>query len=292
LAVVLGTVLPFAVSLPSPAIATTTANILVTATPDYTSGVLPPIDFTALETDSVYLSWTKPPGAVNTMVRVKYGEYPADRTDGYLVYYGADEEVTDYSVNFEVLASEVFYRAWSEDAVGDWSVDPAEDWLFGGAMTLLALGLLALGLTVAMFVTRQMMLGFPSALFWAIVGGWAYTESVTPWGDWQYFLFFASMGMAIFSMFAAYALRTKKEELEEGDEFIDEGKDDTVFIDEQGSESGGGDARADHRADRRADRGSSNGYDGNGSGNVSPRIKAIRDRAKRRREAARRGEHN
>jgi len=167
-----------------------------------------------------------------------------------------------------VLASEVYYRAWSEDSGGNWSADSTKDWLFGGAMTLLALGLLALGLTIAMFATGSMMLGFPSALFWAILGGWAYTESSIPWGDWQYFLFFASMGMTVFTMFAAYGLRTKKEELEEGDEFIDEGKDDLKFIDEGG----------------------------NGSGSEEPpeptysRAQRLRDRVRKRREAIRRKE--
>jgi len=33
-------------------------------------------------------------------------------------------------------------------------------------------------------------------------------------------------------MFAAYGLRTKKEDAAIGDEFIDEGKDDITFIDE------------------------------------------------------------
>ena len=103
-------------------------------------------------------------------------------------------------------------------------------------MILLGLALLALGLTVAMFVTRQMMLGFPCGLFWAILGGYAYTQSTTPWGDWQYFLFFASMGMVVFSIFAAYALRTKKQEAVEGDLYFDEGGDaDVKFIDEGGS---------------------------------------------------------
>ena len=59
-----------------------------------------------------------------------------------------------------------------------------------------------------MFVTRNMMLGFPCAIFWGIFGGYAYMQSATTW-DWQYILFFASMGMVIFSLFAAFALRRK-----------------------------------------------------------------------------------
>lgn len=75
-------------------------------------------------------------------------------------------------------------------------------------VTLLLLCLPPLILTIAMFITRNMMLGFPSAIFWGILGGYAYTQSSSAW-DWQYILFFASMGMVIFSMFAAFALRKR-----------------------------------------------------------------------------------
>ena len=86
-------------------------------------------------------------------------------------------------------------------------------------------------LTWAMFHSKNMMLGFPCAIFWAILGGYAYMESSATW-DWEYLVFFAGFGMAIFSMFAAYGLRTKKEDLVEGGEFIDEGGDDMQFADE------------------------------------------------------------
>jgi hypothetical protein len=75
------------------------------------------------------------------------------------------------------------------------------------------------------------MLGFPCGIFWAVLGGHAYTLSTAIW-DIEYLIFFSSMGMLIFCIFAAYGLRTKKEDLDEGDEYIDEGKDDLKFIDE------------------------------------------------------------
>ena len=126
------------------------------------------------------------------------------------------------------------------------------------------LGTLAIVLTLAMFVTKQSMLGFPSGMFWAIIGGFAYEQSSTVW-DIHYFLFFGAMGMTIFSVFAAYGLRTKKEELAEGDEFIDEGKDDVKFIDEGGNGNSGGEMESDDEKPRR-------------------RTREIRDRASRRRD--------
>jgi hypothetical protein len=91
-------------------------------------------------------------------------------------------------------------------------------------MTLLGLSLFPLGLTIAMFVTRNMMLGFPSAIFWGVLGGYAYQQSSATW-DWQYTLFFAAMGMVIFSIFSAYALRNKDLAGPDADRvrYIDEG---------------------------------------------------------------------
>lgn len=74
-------------------------------------------------------------------------------------------------------------------------------------MLLGILSLIAVALTIAMFATRNLMLGFPSAIFWAILGGHSYLESTATW-DIYYLIFFASMGMAIFSMYACYALRS------------------------------------------------------------------------------------
>jgi len=130
------------------------------------------------------------------------------------------------------------------DLLGDpegWIDDLIEDeTLIGGAnLIYLFLGLIALGLTWAMFQSRNMMLGFPAAIFWAILGGYAYTESTTAWGDWQFYLAFACLlGMTTFSAFAAYGLRTKKGEEKEGEGFIDEGREDIRFIDEGEPEEG------------------------------------------------------
>ena len=86
-------------------------------------------------------------------------------------------------------------------------------------MLLGILALMAIALTIAMFATRNLMLGFPSAIFWGILGGHSYLESAAEW-DIYYLIFFASMGMAIFSMYAAYTLR--EQDLAEPD--ADKGK--------------------------------------------------------------------
>lgn len=86
-------------------------------------------------------------------------------------------------------------------------------------MLLATQAVLALGLTVAMFLSRNWMLGFPSAIFWFIFGGYCYTQSAATW-DIYYFLFFASsLGMTVFCAVGAYGLR---EQRDTGAEDIDE----------------------------------------------------------------------
>lgn len=99
-------------------------------------------------------------------------------------------------------------------------------------MLLTMLGFISVALTWAMFQSKSSMLGFPCAIFWAIFGADAYQQSTAVW-DIYYLIFFGSFGMVIFTMFAAYGLRTKKEEAKEGDLYFDEGGDkDVKFIDE------------------------------------------------------------
>lgn len=109
-------------------------------------------------------------------------------------------------------------------------------------MLLFCLLFIAIALTCTMFATRSMMLGFPSLIFWAILGGYAYTQSTADW-DIYYFLFIAStLGMTIFCALAMYGLRERheaygEEEMEKGEgEYIDEvehKESDNVFIDEK-----------------------------------------------------------
>jgi hypothetical protein len=114
-------------------------------------------------------------------------------------------------------------------------------------LLLAILGFIAVVLTLAMFISKNIMLGFPCALFWAIFGGQAYLSSTTPWGDIYYYLFFAStFGMTSFSALAAYGLRERKDSLaddemdewadEVDDRFIDEGPDeeDSFSMDDEG----------------------------------------------------------
>ena len=91
-------------------------------------------------------------------------------------------------------------------------------------MLFAVLAFAAIALTCAMFATKNSMLGFPSAIFWAITGGQAYTLSTVTW-DIYYLIFFASaFGMTIFCVVGAYGLREKRDTL--GDEDMEKGDGD------------------------------------------------------------------
>lgn len=220
--------------MPVPVFAQSSDTVTVTAT-GFIVGA--PGDFTLIYiTDfQIQIIWVKPATANNTMVRASYNGFPETRDDGYLVYYGMGTSANDTAVNLDETATPVYYRAWSEDSDGVWSSGYAEGEIGGIGVTLIALGLLALGLTVAMFLSRSMMLGFPAFMFWAVLGAYAYTESATPWGDWQYYLFFASaFGMTTFCAVAMYGLREKRDTI--GDEELEKGEDE--YIDEGGGKTG------------------------------------------------------
>jgi hypothetical protein len=96
------------------------------------------------------------------------------------------------------------------------------------------MGVIALALTCTMFVKKQAMLGFPSALFWALFGAQFYMLSITPWDTFFDVAFAAFLGMIPFTMYGAWGLRegrvTAGEDsmAQKDDVYIDEEKTDEV----------------------------------------------------------------
>lgn len=286
----------------TPVRAATSADVTVIADPSW-GGSGAPTNLILIQVSDfqVDASWTKgapaapaPIGTdhtvVNTMLRVKWGSAPADRTDGYQVYYGVASSFSDTSIDLTSLTGTPVYKAWTEtvfyDIAGNiitsvWdTVGVSKEANFMSISWLFAvLGLLALGLSVALFFSKQAMLGFPCAIFWAIFGAYNYTLSTTTW-DIYYLVFFSAFGMTIFTMFAAFALRTKKEEAEEGDLYFDEGGDNDVkFIDEGVSPS-----EANKRYDDYGNARPRYSKKKLGEEVVSDRVRGVRERAEARRK--------
>jgi len=252
------------------------ANIIVTAVPDWTS----PFAITKISDTQVDVDWTIPVGADRVMVRAKYASYPADPgggvepTDGYLVYFGNGVAASDTSMNLDESVGKLYYRAWSiTPTPGDvWSASFGEDNVEGLGMTMLVFALLPLSLTYLMFTTKNRMLGFACAIFWAIFGGLCYQESAATW-DLYYMLFFASaFGMVILTIIAQFGLREKRDsigdvEMEKGEGgYIDEGKkvkqlsegDDNYMMEEEVVTESRRTRALHARADARRNRGASN----------------------------------
>jgi ABC-type uncharacterized transport system permease subunit len=88
---------------------------------------------------------------------------------------------------------------------------------------------IAVFLTIAMFATKNPLLGFPSGIFWALSAAQLY-QMWADTGEIIYNVAFIAcgIGMVVFTIMAAFSLREKRdtiadEEIEEGDgEFIDE----------------------------------------------------------------------
>ena len=131
---------------------------------------------------------------------------------------------------------------------------------------LYLLGGIATALTVAMFLSREQLLGFPCVIFWAILGGYCYGLSAAMW-DIYYFVFIAStIGMTVFCALGMYALhRSKKLETTGVEEMGDEGK----YVDEESASDSSLDDFLEETPSRR--------------------VTSVQDRAKRRSASARSG---
>lgn len=124
-------------------------------------------------------------------------------------------------------------------------------------MLMATLTVIAVVLTTTMFATRQAMLGFPSAMFWAILGGYAYTQSTVPWGDIYFYFAFASLlGMTTFCALGAFALRERRDTIADVEMQDEEegGEEEGAFIDEVTSKPSKRTQALRDRAKQRKDR--------------------------------------
>ena len=188
------------------------ADVTVVAVPYVGGGV---VNFTAVYiTDTqVDLSWTKGDDIVNVMVRAKYGSMPMSRTEGYLVYEGALESVSDTSMNFDETLGIIYYRAWAENSTGIWNDSEVTTSGVEG-ITVLMLGLCALALVMTMggYIKKIPALAMGAAGFWVILAFYAYNQQAAYTNGTQYImyaLFLISCGMAIVSALEPAIMREK-----------------------------------------------------------------------------------
>lgn len=131
---------------PTQVLAETSAEVTVTAT-GYVCDAPGGFTVTYISDYEVGLSWTKGDGAENTMVRAKYGSMPESREDGYLVYYGNGNYTSDTGVSLDETASDIYYRAWSQNSNEVWEEEGTGS--FWENIYVVTIGLIVLALGIA-----------------------------------------------------------------------------------------------------------------------------------------------
>lgn len=163
----------------SPAIAADSRNVTITAT-GYICAP-PGLTVTYVSEYEVLVEWTKGTGATNTMIRAAVGRIPEDRDDGYLIYYGSDASASysDWENNLGMIDVPVYYRAWSEDALGVWEELGASDSVEGIGMVLIALIVMSIVFMATTYIWRRNELAFAAAGGWAVAAFFVFDRSAS-----------------------------------------------------------------------------------------------------------------
>lgn len=194
----------------TPAAASATVTITVAG---YVCG--PPDGFTVLRvTDTdISISWMPGTSAENTMVRAAVGRMPESRVDGYLVYYGNGTVYNDTALNLDEMATEVYYRAWSETALGAWEYEGSSGFVEGIGVKLIAFIGLAVALMVTGLVLKKKGLMMASGLAWFGFGLYMMTESI---GSFDIYRLFGWLGLGLGIACFIWALTVDRESAPQG----------------------------------------------------------------------------
>lgn len=175
--------------------------ITVTASlnmPGWPFGVLG-FTVTRITDTSIKLDWTPHATTDNVTIRVKYGEPPANRSDGYPVYYGDGSATTmtwDNSTSLNNVFGTTYYRIWSENSSGGWSTEYREGYTEGIAMFLIVVALIAVALTWLAYKERRITIGIGAAFGWLITSVYSYSQSTAIW-DIYFCLFWFAIAMML-----------------------------------------------------------------------------------------------
>ena len=132
----------------------------------------------------IFIEWVNAPASNMTMIRAAYGHPPENTEDGYEVYDGTGTNYTDNAVDL-ATPSIVYYRAWGSSYGVNWTTtfSSADT---GGFMSIsflfLTLIILGLGLFLAAFRWKDMLLSYAAALTWMAIGFWWILGDITNFG--------------------------------------------------------------------------------------------------------------
>jgi hypothetical protein len=186
------------------------ADVVITAT-GVVVGSPGGLTLTYISDTQIGISWVKGWGAVNTMIRMKIGGYPANRFDGYMVYSGNETYCSDTGINLSYLLEDVYYKAWSQNGAGVWSVAydantfSEHTVLIANIMLLLFLLTLPIGLTILAFKSKFVWILFPVIVLWLVAALRCNALFVAQW-DLYYILRILCVTMVFASGVLAFVL--------------------------------------------------------------------------------------
>ncbi len=180
-------------------VSTSSANITIEVT-GWVADTPGFFTITYISDTELELSWIMGNGAVNTMVRAAFGRLPDSRTDGYLVYYGNSTLASDTALDLDEIALPVYYRAWSENALGVWEEVGTSGFMEGPGMKLIALVVLCLGMLVFAWHMKKVSLMFMSLMCWMGFTAYMYTLTSATW-DYYRVLAWFGIGMSLLTVY-------------------------------------------------------------------------------------------
>lgn len=168
------------------------------------------ITITEITNYSINITWTKGTYADNTTIIGKSLDYPSSLTDGYIVYSGNG---TSYQFNeVDLDETEYYFSFWSWNDTG-YSVDYATAKIGGDNVTLIAILILVLGMTLLAYIRTNIATCSISALLWLFF--WAYTRNNpipgTATGDFTDSIIYYGSFMAMIAVFFIYLSRRRRE---------------------------------------------------------------------------------
>ena len=151
----------------------------------------------------VNISWTKPVGALNTMVRAAYGRAPTSVTDGYEVYYGVGDNFNDTSISL-TTPDVIYYAAWSRRADGVWSplwaTADTENFM-SASFAFIGLLLLSLCMLIVGLLFKSRWILFIDFFSWLFSGMYALAYLSV----YQYFMYYIGILFIIISLAVGWA---------------------------------------------------------------------------------------
>jgi hypothetical protein len=188
-----------------PAIASAANPVVTITVSKWVVGLPSGFTLTYISEYEVQVDWVKGIGAENTMVRAAIGRPPTSITDGIEIYYGDGTTATSW-INMETLSEPVYYRAWSETALGVWSPLYAEDQIEGVSMLLWILIFLALAFLALSIWKKKGYLAFAASGVWIVAGVYCFSRALENW-DVYFSLGFLFMAFVLVCAFAPLAWR-------------------------------------------------------------------------------------